>query len=118
MTLEELTNDEGRERALTEIEEIGRECARTKAHLHGMDASKKAIIAQEMKLAESKGVTSAAAQERDALAGGRYMEWIKDSTDAVEQYELARLALEARKMRFEAWRTVVATERALANLAR
>jgi hypothetical protein len=116
--LSDLMDEEKRERALDQIEHLGREVARTKAQLHGFVESKKAIIAQEMKLAEQKGFTSAAAQEREALAGGRYQQWVADSTSAVEEYEVARLTYESRKMRFEAWRTTIATERALANLAR
>jgi hypothetical protein len=106
------------EHALDEIDKLGEEVARTKAAAYAFEASKKAIIAQEMKLAENKGFASAAAQEREAYAGGRYQKWLEDSTKAVEEYESARLAYEGRKMRFEAWRTTVATERALANLQR
>lgn len=114
----DLLNDESIQRSLDEVEELGADLAVKQAIFHKFEAEKKAILAQEQKLAESKGHTSVAAQEREAYASGRYMEWVINSSEALEQRELAANAYWARKMRFEAWRTKMATERALANLQR
>jgi hypothetical protein len=114
--LVKLVNQEAVERGLDQMEGLVEPLAKAKAHLHAMTKSEKAIIAREQKLAESKGVGGVTAQEREAYASGRYEDWIKESSEAVEDYEIKRLQYETKKARFEAWRTRVATERTLAGL--
>lgn len=59
------------------------------------------------------GETSAAAQEREAMASEQYFENIKVLADAVEKYEGLKAYREAAAAKIEAWRTASSNYRSM-----
>lgn len=116
--LNKMTDRDAVTRALAQMQEAGLEMADAKKVLSYLDEQKKAIIAQEEKLAANKGVEGVSAQTREAYASGRYDQWTRDHSAAVGDYERARVKYEGRQKSFEAWRTVVSTERTLKGMER
>jgi hypothetical protein len=103
---------ESTEARFAEFEALGKEWAVAKAQHGALEEWKKIVLAREMKLAEARGATSAAAQERDARASNTYAEAV-DAVHAADEKALALgMKIKSLEMRFEHWRTVQATRRA------
>jgi predicted nucleic acid-binding Zn-ribbon protein len=82
------------------------------AELENFKHSLKAI-----KATESKG-SSIAAKEMEAYASQEYQDLCKAIGIATEQTEALRWQLEAAKMRFEAWRTIEASNRNIERMTK
>ena len=107
-----MTRDESIERRLHEIGALAKEYATAHAkvvYLSEFRKSKKAIL---MRGAERAGVKSVSAQEREAYAHTEYLELLIGLQAATEEKERLRWELEITRMRFDAWRTRQANERA------
>jgi hypothetical protein len=104
--------DDRIEARMIELRDKGHELANAAAQRYSLDHARKAVIALAMKTAEQKGVKTAAAQERDALASAEYETWRRGATEAVREHERLRMEWEVVKLRFEHWRTTQATRRA------
>lgn len=72
---------------------------------------KKSLLALLMKKAAQTGHTSAAAQEREALASEQYMEQLVALQGAVEEEEKLRYHIKQTEMEIEVWRSLQANER-------
>lgn len=77
-----------------------------------LEAMSKVIIASGAKEAEAAGVTSVAAQERDARASSEYQEHLGRLYKARMELEVARTELEAMRMMFSGRQTINANARA------
>lgn len=106
-----MTFDEWLEQRIAEIESKAREFAKARATKEHIDEFKKSKLAILMKKHE-KNFPSAAAQEREARADQEYIELLDGLRAATEAAEYARWELELIKIRFEAWRTNQANQRA------
>lgn len=78
--------------------------------LEEMRKSKKSIL---MKVAETKGYNTAAAQEREAYADPEYVQLLEGLKVAVEQEETLRWRMVAAQVKTEVWRSLEATNRAI-----
>lgn len=99
------------EKRFHELREQARSCAKAKAEVDYLEEFKKSKLAILMKRYEIDYPT-AAAQEREARADKEYIELLEGLRIAREEYERLRWELEIAKLRFEAWRTKQATNRA------
>lgn len=72
---------------------------------------KKSLLALLMKKAAQLGHTSAAAQEREALASPEYQEQLVALQQAVEEEEKLRYHIKQTEMEVEVWRSMQANER-------
>ena len=97
---------------LDELRRLGKDLADARALRFHLEHSRKAVIAMAMKTAESKGHTTAAAQEREAYASAEYDTWLRGATEAVREAERLGLEWDVIDKRFRAWQSVQATERA------
>lgn len=70
--------------------------------------SKKALLMRE---ALSKGIESAAGQERESYSHPEYIELLKGLEAAIEAEETLKWKLEAARMRTDIWRTEQANNR-------
>ena len=104
---------ESTEARFAEFEKLGQEWAEAKAQYEYMDEFRKAKIAILMK---SSGETTAAAQEREALASNEYHQFLKGLQAANERMLGLQMKIKAIETRFEHWRTVQATRRAEMSL--
>lgn len=100
------------ERFLDKFRAKGTVFAEALARYELLDSMSKVIIASGMKEAEAAGVTSVAAQERDARASGDYQEHLGHLYEARMELEVARTELEAMRMMFSGRQTINANERA------
>ena len=105
------SREEKIEARLTNLRRMGKDYSAAKAEVTYLEEFKKSKLAILMKLAESKGVTSAAGQERDARADGAYLEMLLGLRVAVEKAEALRWELTVAQMGAEVWRTNQATRR-------
>jgi len=99
------------EHYLHAVREAAQTYATAKATATYMEPYRRAVIALQMKVAEGEGVTSAAAQEREALASHAYELHLKGLRVAVEEEAVALWALKRAEMKIEMWRTEQATKR-------
>ena len=104
---------ESTEARFAEFEKLGQEWAEAKAQYEYLDEFRKAKIALLMK---SSGETTAAAQEREALASNEYHQFLKGLQAANERMLGLQMKIKAIETRFEHWRTVQATRRAEMSL--
>jgi hypothetical protein len=92
------------------------EFANAKADRVHIDNFRKSKLAILMKDAERAGYTTAAAQEREALANHEYIELIDGLAQATRIEEKARWDLNIAQLSVEIWRSQQATKRAEINL--
>lgn len=95
-----------------ELRTQARQLADAAALRFQLENGKKSVVALAMKTAECHGAKTAAQQERDAYASTEYETWLRGATEAVRNHERLRLEWELIRIRFEAWRTKEASERA------
>ena len=85
--------------------------AQAKAHRVLLEEHRKITKARLMKKAETEGVTSAAAQEREAYASEEYETHIKGLSEAVRQETEIQTLMAAATVKIDAWRTQEASNR-------
>lgn len=109
-----MTNEstERLERFLDKFRAAGEAFAEALANYEMVEATGKVVIASLMKEAEANGVSSVAAQERDARASIEYQEHLASVYQARIDLETARTRLEALRMLFSGRQTIKANERA------
>lgn len=100
------------EQLLNQYRTLADKYAPARANRGYLEDYKKSMVALLMKDAERTGVTSAAAQERDALSNKSYTEFLATLKDAVLEEEKIRYHLKAVEWEIEIWRTKQANERA------
>lgn len=91
------------------------EYAKAKGQLAQLEVYRHSCIA--IKAKEAVG-TSVAAREMEALASTDYQELCKAIGIATEQSEALKWQLEAAKMRFEAWRSMEASNRQIDKMVK
>lgn len=99
-----------------ELDKLRGELPEAIANLELLKEKKKAILALEMRVAESKGHKSVAAQEREAYASAQYDTWLGDYFRAVVKAEGLRMAYKGLQTRTDIWRTNQSTKRAEMNI--
>jgi len=92
------------------------EFARAKADRVQLDHYRKSKQALLMKEAEKAGYTTAAAQEREALANAEYIELLDALREATMIEEKTRWDLNIAQLSVEIWRSQQAMKRAEMNL--
>jgi hypothetical protein len=109
-----MTNEstERLERFLDKFRKAGTVFAEAFARHELVEANGKAVVAALMKEAEANGVSSVAAQERDARASPEYQEHLASVYKTRMELEIARVELEALRMKFSGAQTIKANERA------
>jgi hypothetical protein len=109
-----MTNEktERLERFLDRFRRAGVVFAEAYARHELVEANGKAVVAALMKESEANGVTSVAAQERDARASPEYQEHLAAVYKTRMELEIARTELEALRMLFSGRQTINANERA------
>jgi hypothetical protein len=100
------------ERFLDRFRKAGVVFAEAFARHELVEANGKAVVAALMKESEANGVTSVAAQERDARASPEYQDHLAAVYKTRMELEIARTELEAMRMRFSGAQTIKANERA------
>ncbi len=100
------------EARLSELRQMSEHYAQAYAEKTYLDEYRKSKLALLMQDAESRGFTSAAAQEREARASNEYIELLKNLRTATEQSEKLRWHLEVAKLGVAVWQTQNANERA------
>jgi hypothetical protein len=95
-----------------EIERAGHEYAMAKAERTGLEEDKKITRSHLMHLAKAEGIAAVTAQEHYAYGHPSYALKIQELKRAVRREVEAEYALKLIDMRFEAWRTLSANERA------
>lgn len=99
------------EEVLHRYRNLGDLYAPSKAKREYLEEYKKTLLALLMKDAEKKGVTTVAAQERDARIRPEYLEMLQGLMAALEEEERLRYHLKAVEIEIEMWRTVSANQR-------
>ena len=99
------------ERRMTELRQLADDYAKARANTVYLDEFRKSKIAILMKQAEQRGVKTAAAQERDALADPEYLTLLDGLKAATEVSERSRWLLRIAEMGSELWRTEQANAR-------
>jgi hypothetical protein len=92
--------------------ELAAEFGKAQGQRDYLEEFKKSKLAILMKKYESKGFSSAAAQEREARADSEYIELIGGLQIAVENAERIRWELKTNETAIEIWRTRQASRRA------
>lgn len=110
--------DDAVQQLLEDIAEAGKLYARAKAHLEALRERRKITKASIMKVVETYGVTSYAAQEREAYSHPTYAEHIKQLEKAVEDEVIAEIAFRNAERAFDGWRSCLASERVLLAASR
>lgn len=103
------------DRAIDDAENLFVEAGKAKVKAEGMDLRRKRIRATLFVKYKGDG-NAAGASEQMAEADLQYAAACNDWEDAALEAETLRAQAEAKRMRFEAWRTANATERAKMNL--
>lgn len=85
--------------------------AEARANRTYIEEYKKSLLAMLMKRAAQAGHTSAAAQEREALASEEYRQQLLALQQAVEEEEKYRYHIKQTEMEIEVWRSLQANER-------
>jgi len=99
------------EELLERYRQLADRYAPARANREYLDEYKKSMLALLMKDAERNGFSTAAAQEREARAGG-YKELLDGLKEAIHEEEKIRYHLKAVEWEIEIWRTKQANERA------
>lgn len=76
------------------------------------DLMRHVVLAHLMREAEARGVSSVAAQEREARASEEYLEFVEKFARVAGTLEMARGKRDERRMAIELWRSVQARDRA------
>lgn len=100
------------ERRMAELRDLAGRFAKAYATREHLDEFKKSKLAILMKQAERDGMTTAAAQEREARAHPQYLELLDGLKAAVEESESLRWQLKIAEIGAEVWRTREASKRA------
>lgn len=100
------------EERLQAIRNMAAEYAKAKAQRVYLEHFRKSKRAMLMKQAELDGEKTAVAQEREAYADREYVELLEGLKEATEIEARLYWELRVTEMRFEAWRTKQANERA------
>lgn len=100
------------EQRLAELRSMSDEFATAYAERIYLEEFRKSLLAILMKEAEAAGYSSAAAQEREARAGQRYLDLLSGLKEATEKSERLRWHLEVAKLGVAVWQTQQANERA------
>jgi hypothetical protein len=106
----EIVTDAEVERALDWLRDNADEIGESKRKAVKADHMLKHVRALAMK---HSGETSAAAQEREALAGPDYLQAIDDTANAAGAYERMKALREAAALKIEVWRSASANYRAM-----
>jgi hypothetical protein len=100
------------EARLMELRQKSVDYAQAYSERNWLEELKKSKLAMLMKEAESRGFTSAAAQDREARAHEDYLDLLLDLKKATELSERLRWELEIAKLGVAVWQTQNANERA------
>ena len=100
------------EELLERYRQLADRYAPARANREYIDEYKKTMLSLLMKDAERNGVSSAAAQERDARANVQYADLLDGLKAAVLEEEKIRYHMKAVEWEIEIWRTKQANERA------
>lgn len=100
------------EKRLHELRDIAKQYAKAEAQRTYLTEFRKSKKAMLMKMAEGRGITTAALQERDAYADPEYRELLDGLKVATEEAERLRWELRISEMGAELWRTAQANQRA------
>ena len=109
-------NEEQLEQRFEELHKLSRDYAQAAADKAHIEEYRKVRKAELMKQAERDGITTVAKQERDAYASPEYAELLDNLRTAIFEETRLKWELELFKIKFEAWRTLRADNRARANL--
>lgn len=104
--------DEYVQQLFDELQGAARRHARAKALAEGLREDRKITKAQLMSVAEADGVGSIAARETFAYSHPNYKAIVVKLREAIEQETLSQYECKLIELRFEAWRTISANERA------
>lgn len=115
MTAMQRANPDGIERAIDQIEELLIQAGEAKIRAEAMDLRRKRVRATLFCKYKADG-NPAGASEQMAEADPAYELACADWENAALDNERLRAQAEARRMKFEAWRTANATARAQMNL--
>ncbi|GAG36143.1 unnamed protein product, partial [marine sediment metagenome] len=107
-----LTQDEILHMLEHDMEMAARDWSRAEGISHRFKHMRDHILATEMKLAEKKGFSKVGEQEREAKASGFYMNWINESSQAVETVEYYKHRYWTMKSRLDIFLNQQADERA------
>ena len=99
------------EQLLVALREAGREAAAAKAMHEYLEHYRRHLIARLMQDAEGRGVKSAAAQEREALASATYLDHLEAMKEAHVKAAVAGTRRLEAELAIELWRTKRADER-------
>ena len=106
----QLVSDADVEKALDWLRDNAGEIGEVKRRAVKADHMLKHVRALAMK---HSGETSAAAQEREALAGAEYLKAIDDTAAAAGEFEKMKALREAAALKIEVWRSASANYRAM-----
>lgn len=104
--------DEYVQELFEKIEKTGNEHARTKGRVAALMEMRKIHKSQLMQVKQACGVTSTAAQEREAYADPTYQEVVDRLVAAIEEEGRAAVAHSLAEKAWESWRTENANQRA------
>ena len=107
-----MASDEAIEKRMAELRTLADDYAKARANTVYLEEYRKSKIAILMREAEGKGVRTAAAQERDALAHPDYLALLDGLKAATEVSERSRWLLRIAEMGSELYRTQEASKRA------
>lgn len=100
------------EARLAELRTMSEQFAKAYADRTYLEEFRKSKLAMLMRDFESKGFSTAAAQEREARASSEYIALLESLKTATEQSEKLRWHLEVAKLGVAVWQTQNANERA------
>lgn len=100
------------ERKTKELRDLAAKYAKAEAERTYLEEFKKSKLSILMKTFEVNGITTAAAQEREARAHADYLALLQGLRDATEAAEKARWELKIAELGAELWRTREASMRA------
>ena len=100
------------EEILSEYRELIPKYAKAKSYKEYLSDWRKAHISKLIVLAESKGIQTAAKQERDALSSEDYEKTIKGLEQAIHEEAELHYKIKALEFEIEIWRTEQANKRA------
>lgn len=105
------------ESALRTIDELGPKFAAAKARRTWLEEGRKSLKSELMREYAGKGVKALQAQERDAYADPKYQAHLAQLEEAVDEAEALWWKLIGAQLRFEAWRSINANDRAMTRNA-
>lgn len=111
-----LSYDERQERFWRAFQQLGDQLAEARAQLATVKEYKNVVLAKQMVIAQQDGVSSAAAQKRDALVSPEYKQALDAISAATEQRNKLEMRLNTMQQKIDVWRTQQSTKRAEMNL--